>query len=165
MAPPSASSGAAVRRVVSSPGRGSEHGGRGAARRPSLRAVPGGRKSGRRLWRAEGLVATLLSVSLVVGALLVVVAGHALLADGQVRMAAIQHQLTLEQSAHRHTELQVSQLETPSRIVSAALGRLHLVHPPVVIQIPFVPLTSPLATPKVTPAPAAAPSSTTTPKP
>jgi cell division protein FtsL len=110
-------------------------------------------------------MAILLAVSLVVGALLVVVAGHALLADGQVRMAAIQHQLTLEQSTHRQAELQVSQLETPSRIVSAALGTLHMVHPPAVIQIPYVRLTSPLATPKVTPAPAVAPTSTSTPKP
>ncbi|HVB91609.1 MAG TPA: hypothetical protein VND70_05860 [Acidimicrobiales bacterium] len=105
------------------------------------------------------------SVAVVVGALLTVVVGHALLAEGQVRMAAVQHQLTLEQSTNRENQLLVSQLETPSRIVSTALAQLHMVHPPQVVQLPYVPLTTPLPTPKVAAAPAAPSTPTTTPKP
>jgi hypothetical protein len=100
----------------------------------------------------------LLSVALVVAALLVVVFGQALLASGQVRMAAIQHQLTLEQSAHRQVELQVSQLETPPRIVASALGS-GMVHAQV-IEIPYVPTNTPLPAPHVTAVPV---NTTTTP--
>jgi hypothetical protein len=90
---------------------------------------------------------------MIVASLLAVVAGQALLANGQVRMAGITQQLTVEQGVHRSQELSVSQLETPSRIVGAATGQLHMVHPNHVIQLPYVPLTTPLATPTVTPAP------------
>jgi hypothetical protein len=101
-----------------------------------------------------------MSVSMVVAALLAVVVGQALLANGQVRLAALQHQLTLEQSAHRQAELAVSQLETPSRIVAAASGQLHMVRPASVVELPYVSLTVPLPTPKVTPAPAQTPPTT-----
>ncbi len=101
-----------------------------------------------------------MSVSLVVAALLVVVGGQALLANGQVRLAALQHQLTLEQSAHRQAELAVAQLETPSRIVSAATGQLQMVRPASVVELPYVSLSVPLPTPTVTPAPAAPPPTT-----
>jgi hypothetical protein len=97
---------------------------------------------------------------MVVCALLVVVVGHALLADGQIRMDAIQHQLTLEQSTHRQVELQVSQRETPPRIVGAALSSGMVRALP--IEIPYVSTDAPLPAPHVTPAPAPAPSTTTT---
>ncbi len=98
-----------------------------------------------------------MSVSLVVAALLAVVGGQALLANGQVRLAALQHQLTLEQNMHRQAELAVAQLETPSRIVSAATGQLQMVRPSSVVELPYVSLSVPLPTPTVTPAPAAPP--------
>ncbi len=91
---------------------------------------------------------------MVVAALLAVVVGQALLTNGQVRLSGLQHQLTLEQSAHRQAELAVSQLETPSRIVAAASGQLHMVRPASVVELPYVSLSVPLPTPKVTPAPA-----------
>jgi hypothetical protein len=97
---------------------------------------------------------------MVVAALLAVVVGQALLANGQVKMAALQHQLTLEQSSHRQAELAVAQLETPSRIVAAAQGQLHMVAAGP-IELPYVSLSVPLPTPKVTPAPAAPPPTTT----
>ncbi len=97
---------------------------------------------------------------MVVAALLAVVVGQALLANGQVRLSALQHQLTLEQSAHRQAELAVSQLETPSRIVAAASGQLHMVRPASVVELPYVSLSAPLPTPKVTPAPASTPPTT-----
>jgi hypothetical protein len=154
MAPPPAGAGGAVRRVASSVGRPSE-----APSRPPLKVVRSTRRSGTRRqgWSGQRVM-TVVSVALVVGALLVVVFGQALLASGQVRMAAIQHELTLEQSSHRQVELQVSQLETPPRIVSAALGS-GMVHAQV-IEIPYVPTTTPLPAPTVTAAPA--PTTTTT---
>jgi hypothetical protein len=101
-----------------------------------------------------------VSVSLVVAALLAVVVAQALLANGQVKMAALQHELTLEQSAHRQAELAVASLETPSRIVAAASDQLHMVRPATVVELPYVSLSVPLPTPKVTPAPAAPPPTT-----
>jgi hypothetical protein len=102
----------------------------------------------------------MISVAMVVAALLAVVVGQAILANGQVRLATLQHQLTMEQSAHRQAELAVSQLETPSRIVAAASGQLHMVRPASVVELPYVSLSVPLPTPKVTPAPASAPPTT-----
>jgi hypothetical protein len=99
---------------------------------------------------------------MVVAALLAVVVGQALLANGQVRLAALQHQLTLEQSIHRQAELADAKLETPSRIVAYATEQ-GLVAPgataatPSLIELPYVSLSVPLPTPKVTPAPAPPP--------
>jgi hypothetical protein len=101
----------------------------------------------------------IMSVSMIVVALLAVVVAQALLANGQVRMSTLQHQLSLEQSTHRQAELAVSQLETPARIVGAALGQ-GMTHP-AVTELPYVSLSVPLPTPKVTPAPAAPPAPST----
>jgi hypothetical protein len=98
-------------------------------------------------------VLNVASVSLVLGSLLAVVVGQALLANGQVRLSTLQSQLTLEQSSHRQAELAVSQLETPSRIVAAASAQLHMVRPAQVIELPYVSLSTPVPTPKVTPGP------------
>jgi uncharacterized membrane protein YgcG len=106
-------------------------------------------------------VLTIVSVSMVVTSLLAVVVAQALLANGQVRLSSLQHELSLEQSAHRQAELAVSSLETPPRIVSAATSQ-GMVHPANVVELPYVSLSVPLATPKVTPAPAAPPTPTTT---
>ncbi|HEX4174612.1 MAG TPA: hypothetical protein VHY81_01760 [Acidimicrobiales bacterium] len=103
---------------------------------------------------------TIVSVSMVVTSLLAVVVAQALLANGQVRLSSLQHELSLEQSAHRQAELAVSSLETPPRIVSAATSQ-GMVHPADVVELPYVSLSVPLATPKVTPAPAAPPPTTT----
>jgi hypothetical protein len=104
-------------------------------------------------------VLNILSVSIIVASLLAVVVAQALLTNGQVRMSTLQHQLSLEQSTHRQAELAVSQLETPSRIVGAALSQ-GMVHPNVT-ELPYVPLSVPVPTPKVTPAPAAPPATST----
>ncbi|HVT42391.1 MAG TPA: hypothetical protein VHD39_05360, partial [Acidimicrobiales bacterium] len=95
-------------------------------------------------------------MTMVVGALLAVVIGQAVLANGQVRLSALQQDLALEQSTHRQAELTVAGLETPSRIVTAATGQLQMLHGDV-IQLPYVSLDTPLPTPKVTPAPAPPP--------
>ena len=95
-----------------------------------------------------------MSVSLVVAALLAVVVAQAMLANGQVRLSSLQHELSLEQGAHRQAELAVSELETPSRIVATATG-LGMVRPANVVELPYVSLAVPLPAPKVTPAPPA----------
>jgi hypothetical protein len=97
-----------------------------------------------------------VSVTLVVGTLLAVVVAQAILANGQVKLSGLQHELSLEQSLHRQGELAVAQLETPSRIVGSATSQLHMVRPDQVTELPFVSLTAPLPTPKVTPQPASA---------
>jgi hypothetical protein len=88
---------------------------------------------------------------MVVLALLVVVGGQAMLANGQVRMAQLDQRLQVAQSEHRQQELDVAGLMTPSRIAGAATAQLHMVHPNHVVQLPYVPLTKPLPTPTVTP--------------
>jgi hypothetical protein len=99
-----------------------------------------------------------LSIVLVVCALVVVVAGQAMLANGQVRLTSIQHELALEQSTHRQNELQVARLETGGRIVKVATDRLGMVNVPVT-ELPYVSLDVPLPTPKLTPPPVTAPTS------
>jgi hypothetical protein len=91
--------------------------------------------------------------------LLAVVVAQALLANGQVRLSTLQHQLSLEQSAHREAELAVAQLETPSRIVGSATSH-GMVHPNVT-ELPYVSLSVPLPTPKVTPGPGTSASTAT----
>ncbi len=98
---------------------------------------------------------------MVVAALLAVVVGQALLANGQVKLAALQQQLITEQSAHRQAELSDAKLETPARIVADATSQLHMVAAGAsVIELPYVSLSVPLPTPKVTPAPAPPPPTT-----
>jgi hypothetical protein len=163
--PPPPAGTATARKVLSASARPQVD--RGAApRRATLRPVPAAlprrQPPLRRLLKGRGLTA--LSIVLVVGSLLTVVVAQAMLASGQVQMAAVEHALTLEQSAHRQIELSDSALETPTRIVSVATGTLHMVHS-AVIELPYVSLTTPLATPTVTPAPVATPpaSGTTSP--
>jgi len=154
MTPPSAAS-------AQQPTR--RHGGAGAsaprraARRP-LRLVATRRRASSRtkfLAGRQTRVLHILAVSLVVGTLLAVVVAQAVLANGQVKLASLQHQLALEQSLHRQGELAVSQLETPSRIVGSASTQLHMVRPAGVTELPYVSLSVPLPTPKVTPGAAA----------
>lgn len=107
----------------------------------------------------------IVSVSIVVTSLLTVVVAQALLANGQVHLSSLQHQLSLEQSSHRQAELAVAELETPSRIVSAATKQ-GMVHPANVVELPYVSLSVPVPTPTVTPgasAPSPPPTTTSTP--
>ena len=71
----------------------------------------------------------IVALALVVGSLLAVVIGQAVLANDQVQISALQHELSLEQSTHRQAELQVANLETPRRIVGDAT-KAGMVHPP-----------------------------------
>jgi cell division protein FtsL len=157
MAPPPAATAAPVRRHA---------GGSAPSRRwAPLRAVPSRKGQPgriRSLLANRSRVLNIASVSIVVSALLAVVVAQAFLANGQVRLSALQGELSLEQSAHRQAELAVASLETPPRIVSAATKQ-GMVHPATVIELPYVPLSVPVPPPKVTPAPAAPPATTSTP--
>jgi len=154
-APPPAA--ATARRLVVSSSRPNQQPGRGAHRRAPLQVVETRRQ---RIFRGERLL-LFLSVAFVVSALLVVVAGQAMLANGQVRMAAVQQDVTGAKAAVQGNLLKVAILENPDRITKAALADgLVVSH---FIEEPFVPLTTALPTPTVTPAPAVAATTTTTP--
>jgi hypothetical protein len=165
MAPPPAATATATTGRHAA-GAAPRRGGRGteapSTRRAPLRVVPTRTRRGIRGGRTaagRGRLLTIVSVSMVVAALLAVVVGQALLANGQVKLSALQQELTTEQSFHSQAELSVAQLETPPRIVAAAM-RAGLVAQPNRIELPYVSLSVPLPTPKVTPAPAPAPPTT-----
>ena len=161
MSPPPAATATATRRQSSAAhgaaaprrtGRGAEA---PATRRAPLQIVPARTRRGIRGGRtgaARGRLLTVISISMVVFALLAVVVGQAFLANGQVKLAGLQHELAMEQATHRQAELAVSALETPTRIVAAATKQ-GMVNG-TVTELPYVSLSAPLPTPKVTPAPA-----------
>ena len=96
-----------------------------------------------------------VAVAALLLSLLLVVVGHSVVAQGQLKIGKLGDQLTQEQAVHRATVLDVAALETPARI-SAAAGTLHLTAPAGVLQLPTVPLDQPLPLAKVE-APAAPP--------
>jgi len=91
---------------------------------------------------------------MVVASLLAVVAGHAVQAESQIRLTSVQSAVSGAQNLQRQEVLAVSMLEAPSRIVGEAQKQLHMATPAQVIQLPSVPLGTPLPTPSVAPAPA-----------
>jgi hypothetical protein len=146
----------AARRVASS--RVGSDPARHSPRRASLQVVPSRRRDG-----VRRRIVRYLPAIMVVLALLVVVAGQAILADGQVRMTGLEQQLQAAQARHSAQEERVSNLETPSRIVRDATAKAKMTRPSHVTQLPYVPLDTPLATPNVTPAAGSAVTTTTTP--
>lgn len=106
--------------------------------RPPLRSVPA---PGRRGRASRGRPALVLSAVLVVGSLLVVMATHAYLVQGQVGLAKLDQRLSAEETTHRDLEQRVAQLEAPDRIVSQA-QRQGLVAPKVTNDLPQVPLST-----------------------
>jgi Tfp pilus assembly protein PilX len=144
-------------RRVASPGVAADPA-RHPSRRPPLHVVPSRRRAG-----VRSRIVRYLPAIMVVLALLVVVAGQAILADGQVRMTGLDQQLQAAQARHSAQEERVSNLETPSRIVRDATANGKMTRPSHVTQLPYVALNIPLATPNVTPAPGSAVNTTTTP--
>ena len=117
-------------------------------RLPRLRVVQRTRAlRHRRLGEIVGIAILFVSI-------LSIVIGHALLAQGQLRLGQIDRVVVQERAVHSQTVLKVAALETPARISSEA-GALHLVQPSQVLQLPSVPLTQPLPPIKITPAPGA----------
>lgn len=94
-------------------------------------------------------LAPLASAALVSGSLLFVVAGHAELAQGQVRLANLQVEITSAQLLHQREVLALAELENPSRILAVAEGTLHMRSPSRVRQLAHVPLGVVLPAPHV----------------
>jgi len=126
-----------------------------APTRPPLRVVEHEpRRHGRPGHSRRRRVAPILSIVLVVGSLLTAVVGHAMLAEGQIRLSSVQSAVSAAETVNRQETLSVAELETPSRIVGEAKQQLGMVSPGQVDQLPTVPLGTPLPTPTVGPAPA-----------
>jgi hypothetical protein len=87
-----------------------------------------------------------------VGSLLVVVAGDALVAQGQVRLAKIQLAIATQQATQKSMQTQVAQLAAPDRVVAQGIA-LGLTAPAQVVDLPQVPLNVPLPVPDTAAAP------------
>ncbi len=100
-----------------------------------------------------------LSGLLIVGSLLAVVVGDALLAAGQVRLSAVQAQVASAVAAEKSLQVSDAQKAAPPVVVGQAEAQ-GLVAPTQVVYLPRVPLDVPLPVPQTTPqpAPASAPS-------
>jgi hypothetical protein len=171
--PPSASATATRRRPVAATAPARSAAATAPARRPvapdvspALQVVDA--QPRRRRVRRRRLVPA-LSMALVVGSLMAAVVGHAVLAQGQVRLTAAQTSLAAAQAGDRQATLKVARLEAPARIAGEASQGLHMEQSAQIAQLPYVPLDKPLPTPDVRPAPqgtapatsSAAPASTT----
>jgi hypothetical protein len=100
-----------------------------------------------------------LAVALVVGSLLFVVVGDALVAQGQVRLATIQAAIGSAQATQKSMQTDVAQLAAPDRVVAQGIA-LGLTAPAQVVNLPQVPLDVPLPVPQT--APVAAPATPAT---
>jgi hypothetical protein len=96
-------------------------------------------------------LAPALGAAMVAGSLLTVVLGHALLAQDQVRLAAVEAAITAAEVAHRSDVVQVANLSNPARILREAQSALQMAAPGQVQQLPYVTLRTPLPDPNVGP--------------
>jgi hypothetical protein len=88
--------------------------------------------------------------SLIVGSLLAVVIGDAMVAQGQVALSNVQAQVAAATAVQKAGEVDVSFLAAPARVVSVGL-HLGLTPAPTVAQLPAVPLSVPLPAPDTAP--------------
>lgn len=114
-------------------------------RRTSLEVVPRSRRIRRRR------LAPLLSAGVVSFSLLLVVLGHAELAQGQVRLANVQAEITSARLAHQREVVGIANLENPTRILKVAENSLHMAPPSQVHQLAHVPLQDALPAAHVAP--------------
>jgi len=140
MAPPST---ATARRAPAAPQQ------RPATRRPPLRIFqPEPRRGARRGRSARAHV--WLAVALVVGSLLFVVVGDAMVAQGQVRLSNLQSAIVSAQATQKSMQTEVAQLAAPDRVVAQGIA-LGLTAPAQVVNLPQVPLDVPLPAPQTSP--------------
>lgn len=98
-------------------------------RRPApLRIVPPGERSPQARRRRRRLL-MFGAASLVVVALFGVVVEHAILAEQQFRLSSLQGQAATEEARNQSLQLQVAELQSPSRVVSVARSKLGMVTP------------------------------------
>lgn len=90
---------------------------------------------------------------LVVGSLLTVVVGDALVTEGQVRLSSEQGQLAAALSTQKSLQVEVAEKSAPPVVVSQAESQ-GLIAPTTVDYLPQVPLNVPLPPPQTAPLPA-----------
>jgi hypothetical protein len=113
--------------------------------------------------KAKRLTAKKFAGAMVVSSLLIVIAGQAMLAEGQLTLTKLQNRLTQIAVNLPATQLQVARAETPSKIVTAAEDTQHLEPSNLATQLEAVTLNTPLPVPTLgTPTPASPPASTPT---
>ena len=125
--------------------------------RPALSVfepAPRQRRRRARLTRPELWIAG----ALVVGSLLSVVVGDAVVAQGQIRMTNTQQAIVTATATEKVEQVAVAGLAAPPVVVRAAEG-LGLVAPASIVDLPAVPLGVPLPAPDTTPTSPAASSS------
>lgn len=134
---------------------------RGAVRRPHVHPAPDqpGRPpirlfqpSPRRRRRTRRLARPELWAGgvLVVGSLLAVVVGDAVVAQGQIRMTQTQQAITSATATEKAAQVAVAGMASPPVVVRTAEG-LGLVAPTSIVELPAVPLNVPLPTPNTDP--------------
>jgi cell division protein FtsL len=131
--------------------------------RPDLRVVdPTARPARRALVRVVTVLAGLLATA----GLFLVVCLHVLLTQGQADLDSLRTRADAESARNRRLRVQVAELESPSRIVSAARERLGMVPPATVIYLSAADPTRPLppvSSEPLPPSDAAAKTTTATP--
>ena len=111
------------------------------APRPDLRVVDAAARPAN---RALVRVATVLAGLLATAGLFLVVCLHVLLTQGQADLDSLRARADAESARNRRLRVQVAELESPSRIVSAARERLGMVPPATVVYLPAADPTRPL---------------------
>ncbi len=120
-------------------------------RRPALRVLE---PTPRRRRKAAGVPRSTLWLSavLVIGSLLAVVVGDALVTQGQVHLAAEQAQVAAAESVQKSRQVAVAEKSAPPVVVNQARSQ-GLVAPSQVVYLPEVPLNVPLPAPQTAPLP------------
>jgi len=120
----------------------------GEARRPPLRLFEPAPRRRPGTGRARLRRSTMwLSCLMVVGSLLAVVVGDTLLAQGQVRLSSLQHQVAAAEAVQKASQVAVAERAAPPVVVSQAEAQ-GLVAPTQVVYLPHVPLDVPLPVPQ-----------------
>jgi len=105
-----------------------------------------------------------ISGLLIVGSLLAVVVGDALITQGQVRLSSTQRALTAAEAAQKSLQIAVAMKAAPPVVVSQAKSQ-GLVAASQVVYLPQVPLNVPLPAPRIVAAAAGTPAAPSTPPP
>jgi hypothetical protein len=105
-----------------------------------------------------------ISGLLIVGSLLAVVVGDALITQGQVRLSSTQRALAAAEADQKSLQIAVAMKAAPPVVVSQAKSQ-GLVAASQVVYLPQVPLNVPLPPPRIVPAPAGTASAASTPPP
>jgi hypothetical protein len=100
-----------------------------------------------------------VSGALVVGSLLTVVVGDALVSEGQVSLATTQSQLAAAVVTQKAFQVEVAEKAAPPVVVAQA-KRQGLLATPYVVDLPQVPLDVPLPVPQTAPLPGQDPAAT-----